>query len=207
MGNADSRSEVHASLSLENLQARHRQVIRVTEASAEERGEVEKRPALAEATRGQGDSPPIASSEEAAGKTAGGLPGRFADDELDLADGAVGSWPDVAARGPTADQVEPKPDSALGAPPGGDVGAGRGVPPERGAPPSSPSSSPSSTSAPSSTNVSQACGIVRGICGVSLANRRTEEHHQHDAHASDDGEAHTSVADGTTGTTTDEDEG
>ena len=38
-GNADSRAEVHASLSLESLQARHRQMMRTVEATPEERGE------------------------------------------------------------------------------------------------------------------------------------------------------------------------
>jgi len=42
MGNADSRQEIHAALSLESLQARHRQVMRVAEASPAERGEVER---------------------------------------------------------------------------------------------------------------------------------------------------------------------
>ncbi len=40
LGNADSRQEIHAALSLESLQARHRQMIRAADTSPAERGEV-----------------------------------------------------------------------------------------------------------------------------------------------------------------------
>jgi len=199
MGNADSRSEVHASLSLESLQARHRAVIRVTETSPAERGEVE-RARLAEGTARHDESPPPPRFEEAAGKPTDGLPGRFGPDhDSDLADQAAGSRPAEARRAPTLGEAESEAESGRIGERGGDVGAAPRVP-SNGSASSSSSSSPSS----SSTSASQACGIVRGICGVSHQIRGVEEHHQHVTHAHEQEHAHTA---GDTRSADDEDEG
>lgn len=57
-GNADSRQEIHASLSLEALQARHRKMVRTVEATPAERGEVQALPS----GRIEGDSPDCSGS-------------------------------------------------------------------------------------------------------------------------------------------------
>ena len=77
LGNADSRQEIHAALSLETLQDRHRRMMRTLDTTAEERGEVEN------AVPGNGDTekalplPPASSIEGAAEETSGRFPGRF----------------------------------------------------------------------------------------------------------------------------------
>ncbi|MCC7536228.1 MAG: hypothetical protein IT379_08440 [Deltaproteobacteria bacterium] len=80
-GNADSRQEIHASLSLEVLQARHRQMIRAVDVTAEERGVVAAGalPSQStEATVGNTGDPPAAPPEDPPQKPAGRFPGRFA---------------------------------------------------------------------------------------------------------------------------------
>jgi hypothetical protein len=96
MGNADSRSEIHAALSLENLQARHRQVLRVTDASPAERGEVD-RASLPSAGVDDGREPPARPIESADQEAPGRIPGRF--DESERAVVVLASRPDV---GPTS---------------------------------------------------------------------------------------------------------
>jgi hypothetical protein len=81
LGNADSRQEIHAALSLETLQDRHRRMMRTLDASAEERGEVEN------AVPGNGDTekalplPPASSIEDAAEEASGRFPGRIGESD------------------------------------------------------------------------------------------------------------------------------
>ncbi|MCC6649270.1 MAG: hypothetical protein IT374_27335 [Polyangiaceae bacterium] len=97
-GNADSRQEIHASLSLEVLQARHRQMIRAVDVTAEERGVVAAGALPAQSTEGSegntGD-PPAPPPEGSVSEPAGRFPGRFAPPAA-VRD-AVGSSPSVAA--------------------------------------------------------------------------------------------------------------
>lgn len=93
MGNADSRSEIHATLSLESLQARHRQVIRIAEASPAERGEVE-RASLPSAGSEDPVDPPTRATEGADQQLTARISGRF--DESEQAAAVLGSPPDVA---------------------------------------------------------------------------------------------------------------
>ena len=93
MGNADSRSEIHAALSLESLQTRHRQVMRVAEASPAECGEVE-RAALPSAGAEDGLRAPARPTEGADQEPPARIPGRF--DESEQAAAVLGARPDVA---------------------------------------------------------------------------------------------------------------
>jgi hypothetical protein len=93
MGNADSRQEIHAALSLESLQARHRQVMRVAEASPAERGEVD-RAALPSAGAEDAPDPPARPTAIADQEPPARIPGRF--DESEQASAVLGSRPDVA---------------------------------------------------------------------------------------------------------------
>lgn len=200
MGNADSRSEVHASLSLESLQARHRAVIRVTETSPAERGEVGERARIAAGTPGHDESPPPPRFEDAVGKPTEGLPGRFgADRGSDQVDQAAGSRPDVARRSPTLGEAETEGDSARVAERSGSMGDVPRVP-------SSASASSSSSSSPSSSSTSaeETCGELPRFCAFAPQTRRAEEHQQHVRHSHELEQAHTA---GHTGSADDEDEG
>jgi hypothetical protein len=64
LGNADSRQEIHASLSLESLQTRHRQMLRTVEASPAERGEM-ARPSLPTSHAEHRPTPPASPTEAA----------------------------------------------------------------------------------------------------------------------------------------------
>lgn len=93
MGNADSRQEIHAALSLESLQARHRQAMRVAEVSPAERGEVD-RAALPSAGSEDGLDPPARPAEGADQEPPARIPGRLSESEQAAA--VLGSRPDVA---------------------------------------------------------------------------------------------------------------
>jgi hypothetical protein len=93
MGNADSRQEIHAALSLESLQARHRQAMRVAEVSPAERGEVE-RAALPSAGSEDRLDPPAHPTEGADQEPPARIPGRLSESEQAAA--VLGSPPDVA---------------------------------------------------------------------------------------------------------------
>jgi hypothetical protein len=120
MGNADSRQEIHAALSLESLQARHRQVMRVTEASPAERGEVE-RAALPSAGSDDGLDPPARPTEGADQKPPARIPGRF--DESEQAAAVLGSRPDVARSRADAGASAGGPEDTAMRTRSGDVGA------------------------------------------------------------------------------------
>ncbi len=92
MGNADSRQEIHAALSLESLQARHRQVMRVADASPAERGEVD-RAALPSAGVEDAPDPPARPTDGADQEPPARIHGRF--DESEQAAAVLGSRPDV----------------------------------------------------------------------------------------------------------------
>lgn len=115
-GNADSRQEIHASLSLEVLQARHRQMIRAVDVAAEERG-VSSPGGLsqsAEGSEGNTDDPPALAVEAPPEEPPGGFQARstLAEDgpEVGPACGAVA--PDG---GPERAPAEPGPASEPGA--------------------------------------------------------------------------------------------
>lgn len=74
LGNADSRQEIHAALSLETLQDRHRRMMRTLDTTAEERGEVENTLPEERDTEKSLPRPP----EPAIGGVAGEPPARFA---------------------------------------------------------------------------------------------------------------------------------
>jgi len=100
LGNADSRQEIHAALSLETLQDRHRRMMRTLDTTAEERGELENQ------VPGNGDTekalplPPASSIDDAAEETSGRFPGRFG--ESDQAAVVVASGHEV---GPGRDEA------------------------------------------------------------------------------------------------------
>lgn len=97
LGNADSRQEIHAALSLETLQERHRRMMRTLDTSAEERGDVEN--ALPE----KGDTektlpePPAPAIEDAAEEPPARFAGRFRDS--DQAATVLGSGRQAGPRG------------------------------------------------------------------------------------------------------------
>ena len=154
MGNADSRQEIHAALSLESLQARHRQAMRVAEGSPAERGEVE-RSALPSAGAEGALDPPARPTEGADQEPPARIPCRF--DESEQAAAVLGSRPDVARTRADA-------GSSPGAPEDGPIPARRGdLPAHGGAGSTGPASAarvpapggretvPDSSSTPSST--------------------------------------------------------
>jgi hypothetical protein len=104
MGNADSRQEIHAALSLESLQARHRQVIRVAEASPAERGEGD-RGALPSGAPAPVDA--VADQE-----LPGRIPGRF--DESEQAAPVLGSRADTALPRADVGTIRAQPGMAAG---------------------------------------------------------------------------------------------
>lgn len=105
LGGADSRQEVHAALSLEDLQARHREMLKALEASSEaERGtDLGESRALVGAVQKEDDNPPPSSLATGPGEPHGrpGLDGQ--PPPLDGDDEAA-----VAAHvGPSGDEEEP----------------------------------------------------------------------------------------------------
>ena len=94
LGGADSRQEIHAALSLEDIQARHQRMLRASqEASAEERGEIiDALPAKVpeNADHLLPDDSPAPPAEDAAGEVSGQLDG---DEENDAAPQAPTSRP------------------------------------------------------------------------------------------------------------------
>jgi hypothetical protein len=76
-GNADSRQEIHAALSLETLQERHRRMMRTLDTSVEERGELETSVPEERDTEKMLLHPPEPSTEDAAGEPPARFAGRF----------------------------------------------------------------------------------------------------------------------------------
>ncbi|HQP38080.1 MAG TPA: hypothetical protein PLI95_23010 [Polyangiaceae bacterium] len=105
LGGADSRQEVHAALSLEDLQARHREMLKAIEASTEaergsEEGEAKALPAPVQEEDGNPPNPsPTTGSQEVNGRLAVGrqAPPPAGDDEAAVA----------AHVGPSGDEEEP----------------------------------------------------------------------------------------------------
>ncbi len=127
-GNADSRQEIHASLSLEVLQARHRQMIRAVDVTAEERGlsAAAALPAQSiEGAEGDAGDPPAPPPEGSVSEPAGRFPGRFAPPAAtrDVAGSAATGAPARADAAPVATGAASGRAAPLGAT-SGDVGAG-----------------------------------------------------------------------------------
>ena len=165
MGNADSRQEIHAALSLESLQARHRQVMRVAEASPAERGEVERSALPSAGVEGALD-PPARPTEGADQEPSARIPGRF--DESEQAAAVLGSRPDVARTRADAGVLASAPEDVPMRARGSDVGAdAREHPADGGAGSAAPASAarvpapggretvPDSSSTPSSTSMEE----------------------------------------------------
>ena len=71
-GGADSRKEIHASLSLEDIQARHRRMMKTVHGTtAAECGEVDKLRAFSDADRSDSSNPPARSFQDAPGEPSG----------------------------------------------------------------------------------------------------------------------------------------
>jgi hypothetical protein len=81
LGNADSRQEIHAALSLETLQDRHRRMMRTIDVTAEERGEVENTLPEERDTEKSLPRPPEPAIEGAAGEPPARFAGRFRDSD------------------------------------------------------------------------------------------------------------------------------
>ena len=165
MGNVDSRQEIHAALSLESLQARHRQAMRVAEGSPAERGEVDPA-ALPSAGAEDALDPPARPAEGADQEPPARIPGRFDDSEQAAA--VLGSRPDVARTRADAGASASAPEDVPMRARGGDVGAdAREYPADGGAGSAAPASAarvpapggretvPDSSSTPSSTSVEE----------------------------------------------------
>jgi hypothetical protein len=95
LGNADSRQEIHAALSLETLQDRHRRMMRTLDVTAEERGEVENSLPEERDTEKMLLHPPEPSTEDGAGEPPARFAGRFR--ESDQAATVLGSRHEVGA--------------------------------------------------------------------------------------------------------------
>ncbi len=93
LGNADSRQEIHAALSLETLQERHRRMMRTIDVTAEERGEVENTLPEERDTEKSLPRPPEPAIDGAAGEPPARFAGRFC--ESDQAATVLGSGHDV----------------------------------------------------------------------------------------------------------------
>ena len=124
-GNADSRQEIHASLSLETLQSRHRQMIRAVDVTPEERGVVGALPAQSvETSERVGAHPPAPPIEGAAQEPAGRFLGRFGPSGAPREeDDAVASAARIAGDVAPARPATPAVPSAGDAPASGDVAA------------------------------------------------------------------------------------
>ncbi len=81
LGNADSRQEIHAALSLETLQDRHRRMMRTLDTTAEERGEVENALPEERDTEKSLPRPPEPAIDGAAGEPPARFAGRFCDSD------------------------------------------------------------------------------------------------------------------------------
>lgn len=77
LGNADSRQEIHAALSLETLQERHRRMMRTIDVTAEERGEVENTLPEERDTEKSLPRPPEPAIDGLAGEPPARFAGRF----------------------------------------------------------------------------------------------------------------------------------
>ncbi len=113
LGNADSRQEIHAALSLETLQERHRRMMRTLDSSAEERGEVENSLLEERDTEKMLPHPPAPAIEDGAGEQTARFAGRFGDS--DQAGAVLGSARQAGPRGGEAARatiVPPEPRRA-----------------------------------------------------------------------------------------------
>lgn len=185
-GNADSRQEIHASLSLEVLQARHRQMIRTVDVTAEERGVVTAGALPAQTTEpaeGNADDPPAPLPEGSVSEPSGRFPGRFA--PPGTAREAVGSSATGAPGG--ADVAPAAADPASGADGHAaavsrDVAATAGAAavcasaPERVRPAAERSSTGELGSSPQTTRSPSSRGLPRGADDEGSADRAEEEH-------------------------------
>jgi hypothetical protein len=164
MGNADSRQEIHAALSLESLQARHRQVMRVADASPAERGEVD-RAALPSAGVEDALDPPARPTKGADQEPPARIPGRF--DESERAAAVLGSRPDLAPTradvGASASAPEEGPMRARRRDVLADGGAGSTAPASsaRVPAPGGQETVPDSSSTPSSTSMEELTAFPR----------------------------------------------
>jgi len=87
-GGADSRQEIHAALSLEDIQSRHKRMMKEVEAtSAKERGDTDYRTpaALPEPDQGKGLNTPAIPFDPAAEKVSGQLPDGYSGHNLESA--------------------------------------------------------------------------------------------------------------------------
>ncbi len=128
LGNADSRQEIHAALSLETLQERHRRMMRTLDTSAEERGEVENTLPEERDTEKVLPHPPAPAIEDGAGEQTARFAGRFG--EADQAATVLGSGRQAGARGDEAARatiVPPEPRGAHVAPNSAQRCANRGA--------------------------------------------------------------------------------
>lgn len=166
MGNADSRQEIHAALSLESLQARHRQVMRVAEASPAERGEVD-RAALPSAGAEDAPDPPARPTAVADQEPPARISGRF--DESEQAVAVLGSRPAVALTRPddggSAGASEDKPMRGRRRDLAADRGAVSGAPASsaRVPTPGVEESVPDSSSTASSTSAHEPTAFSRSV--------------------------------------------
>lgn len=162
LGGADSRQEIHAALSLEDIQARHERMLRASrQASAEERGElIDALPVadLDDADRFLPEDSPAPPAEAAAGEVPGqrggaaeighgpraptARPSRAADRAADDGASAGGSAPHGANVAPTGPSVGPAAPGARRSAPDAarDIGEPGAESPEKVCAPSSPSS-------------------------------------------------------------------
>lgn len=179
MGNADSRQEIHAALSLESLQARHRQVMRVAEASPAERGEVD-RAALPSAGAEDAPDPPARPTAIADQEPPARIPGRF--DESEQASAVLGSRPDVALTradvGSSADAPEDGPMRARRRDVPADGGAGSAAPASSACVPAAGGREtvPDSSSTASSTPVEEPTAFSRPADTDGALSARAAEH-------------------------------
>jgi hypothetical protein len=164
MGNADSRQEIHAALSLESLQARHRQAMRVSEASPAERGEIDR--ATLPAPAGEdGLDPPARPTEGADQEPPARISGRF--DDAEQAGAVLGSRRDDphvrAIPAPVAVSPPPDPPRAhagnVAADPGG--GSAGGPPDPRVPAPGSRETVRTSSSTVASASIAERAGITQ----------------------------------------------
>ena len=110
LGNADSRQEIHAALSLETLQERHRRMMRTIDVTAEERGEIENTLPEERDTEKSLPRPPAPAIDGVAGEPPARFAGRFCD--TDQAATVLGSGHEVGPRrddAPRATVIPPDP--------------------------------------------------------------------------------------------------
>ena len=161
LGGADSRQEIHAALSLEDIQARHQRMLREAQASTSAvRGELldaEVAPALGETEQALAENSPAPPAEAAAGEVPGQFPGAGAAPPPATPHGPVsaagrgavddeasggGSAPHRANVAPTGPSSGPSPAASTPASPDAAIDAAHpgAEPPEKVCASSSPSS-------------------------------------------------------------------